>query len=154
MTIKKSYLDLVTFLEENKAKKVSSILDEIYAMTKQSHKAKTFLLNDKGEVYAVFCYYHKQWELLDEVPYGVKASSTTGFNTMCKVGTSEWTKQNNAAKQVGSTVLTMLEQGDIQADEIAETKERLLEAAKQINTTNMPIGYQTEEDAEQAYLSK
>lgn len=154
MTVKKSYLELVTFLEENKNKKVASILDEIYKLTKQSHKAKTFLTNDKGEVYAIFCYYHKQWELIDDVPYGVKASSTTGFNTMCKVGTSEWTKQNNAAKQVGSTILTMLEQGDIQADEIAETKERLIDATKQINTANMPVGYQTEEDVEQAYLNR
>jgi len=143
MTIntKKAYVELVEFLEANKNKKVSSILNDIKAMTAQKANQKTFLTNDKGEVVAIYCYYHKQWELLADVEYGKKASSSTGFNTMCKVGVSNWTKQNNAVKKVGETVLTMLETGEIGADEIAETKERLIAEAKAVITDNMPQGF-------------
>jgi len=149
MTIntKKAYVELVEFLEANKNKKVSTILDDIKAMTAQKASQKTFLTNDKGEVVAIYCYYHKQWELLSDVEYGKKASSSTGFNTMCKIGVSNWTKQNNAVKRVGETVLSMLESGEIGADEIAETKERLIADAKAINTDNMPQGFESVDDA-------
>ena len=151
MTIKKSFVEVVSFLEANKNKKVSSILEEIYKMTEQSNKSKTFLLDSNGEVFAIYCYYHKQWELLTEVEFGKKASSTTGFNTMCKIGVSHWTKQNNAVKKIGETVLNMLENNEIQADEISSTKEKLTAEAKEINTDNMPIGYATEEEAIEAF---
>lgn len=151
MTIKKSFREVVSFLEANQNKKVSSILEEIYSMTSQKAMSRTFLTNDKNEVIAIFCYYHKQWELLDEVEYGKKASSTTGYNTMCKIGVSKWTKQNNAIKQVNSKVLEMLELGEITSDEISETKERLIAEAKQLDTEDMPIGYSSAEEALEAY---
>lgn len=151
MTIKKSYAEIVSFLEANKNKKVSTILDEIYEMTKTSTKSKTFLTNENGDIIAIFCYYHKQWELLDEVPYGKKASSTTGYNTMCKVGVSKWTAQNKAKKQVGEQILEALESGEIQADEINDTREAMLAKLNVIDETDMPIGYATEEDALEAY---
>lgn len=151
MTIKKTFVELVEFLETNKNKKVSTLLPEIYEMTKQKANAKTFLTNENNEVYAIYCYYHKQWELLEEVPYGKKASSTTGFNTMCKAGVSAWTRQNRKIKQVGDEVLDLLERGEIEADAINETKEKLLEKAREIDTTDMPVGYTTPEEAEEAY---
>lgn len=151
MTIKKSYAEIVAFLEANKNKKVSTILDEIYSMTSQKTQSKTFLANDKGEVFAIFCYYHKQFELLDEVDFGKKASSTTGYNTMCKIGVRHWTAQNKAVKQVGSTILEMLENNEIKADEISDKREELIAKAKEINTDDMPVGYQTAEEAYEAY---
>jgi len=148
MTIntKKVYVELVEFLETNKDKKVSTILDEIKAMTAQKASQKTYLTNKAGEVVAIYCYYHKQWEVLADVDYGKKASSSTGFNTMCKIGVSNWTKQNNAVKRVGETVLSMLESGEIGADEIAETKAKLIDEAKTINTDNMPQGFESTEE--------
>jgi hypothetical protein len=151
MTIKKSFTEIVEFLEANKNKKVSTILDEIYSITSQKSMSKTFLTNDKGEVFAIFCYYHKQWELLSEVDYGLKASSTTGYNTMCKIGVKHWTAQNKQAKEVGSRVLAMLEEGEISASEINETRERLLAETRTIITDDMPIGYNTAEDAFDMY---
>jgi hypothetical protein len=151
MTIKKSFAEIVSFLEANKNKKVSTILDDIYEMTAQKSQSKTFLTNDNGEVIAIFCYYHKQWELVSEVAYGKKASSTTGLNTMCKIGVSKWTKQNNTVKKVGEIVLEMLESGKISADEISLTKEKLITEAKEIDMTDAPVGYATPEDALEAY---
>jgi len=148
MTIitKKAYVELVEFLETNKNKKVSTILEAVKAMTRQKASQKTFLTDDKGEVIAIYCYYHKQWELLSDVEYGKKASSSTGFNTMCKLGVSKWTKQNRAVKQVGETVLSMLESGAIGADEIAEAKAKLINEAKQIDIESMPQGFETIEE--------
>lgn len=148
MTIKKSYAEIMSFLEANATKKVSTILadKDFLALVSQTKQAKTFLTDEQGEVIAIYCYYHKQWELLSEVEYGKKASSTTGYNTMCKVGVSKWTKQNNAVKQVGEQVLEMLEQGKIQASEIQSTKDALLANAKVIDTDDMPIGYATIDD--------
>jgi len=149
MTIitKKAFVEIVELLEKNKNKKVSTILGQIKEMTAQKSNLKTFAVDDKGAVVAVFCYYHKQWELVADVPYGKKASSTTGLNTMCKVGVSAWTKQNNAVKKVGSAVLALLEAGTIEATEIADTKERLIAEAKAINTEDMPEGFATSEEA-------
>ena len=148
MTIKKSYAEIISFLEANATKKVSAILadKDFLLLVSQTRQAKTFLTDEHGEVIAIYCYYHKQWELLSEVDYGKKASSTTGYNTMCKVGVSKWTKQNNAVKQVGEQVLEMLEQGKIQASEIQSTKDALLANAKIIDTDDMPIGYATIDD--------
>jgi len=148
MTIntKKAYVELVEFLEANKNKKVATILDEVKAMTRQKASQKTFLTNKAGEVIAIYCYYHKQWEMLSDVEYGKKASSSTGFNTMCKIGVSKWTKQNRAVKQVGSIVLSMLESGKIGTDEIAETKAKLVNEAKQIDVEDMPHGFDTIEE--------
>lgn len=148
MTIKKSYLELVSFLESNKNKKVSSILDEVKEMTKQKSNSKTFLLDQKGNVIAIFCYYHKQWELLEDVPYGKKASSTTGYNTMCKIGVSKWTKQNKNVKEVGTKILEMLESEELDPKDISSTKEKMIEDARVIDIDDMPIGVQTIEELE------
>lgn len=153
MTIKQNYVELVNFLQANANKKVSSIMPEILAMTQSKTQSKTFLTNEQGDIIAIFCYYHKQWELLDEVPFGVKAHSTTGYNTMCKQGVSSWTKQNNAIKKVGETVLQLLENGLINASEISAKKDELIAEAKQIDTTNMPIGYATADEALEAYAN-
>ena len=69
---------------------------------------------------------------------------------MCKVGVSKWTKQNNAVKKVGEAVLTLLESGDITANEIADTKERLIAEAKVIDEDKKPIGFDSSEEALEA----
>lgn len=147
---KKTFEEVVHFLEANRDKKVATIMDEIYELTARKANSKTFLVNEKGDVVAIYCYYHKQWELLSDVEYGKKASSATGFNTMCKVGVRHWTRQNNAVKQVGEKVLDLLDKGEIDASEIADTKERLIAEAKVINQEDMPAGYETLEEVTEA----
>ena len=149
MTIitKKAFVELVTFLETNKDKKVNTILEQIKEMTAQKANLKTFINDEAGNVVAIFCYYHKQWEIIADVEFGKKASSSTGFNTMCKVGVSKWTKQNNAVKAVNLTVLEMLEAEEITTEEISSAKEKLVAEAKTIDETDMPNGYLTAEEA-------
>lgn len=143
---KKAYVGLIEFLEKNAGKKVSSILEEVKAMCAQKNNLKTFLVDENKTVIAIFCYYHKQWELLSEVDYGAKASSATGYNTMCKIGVSKWTQQNKNVKAVEGRILAMLENEEITADQISETRETLQAEAREIDTTDMPVGYATIED--------
>jgi len=146
---KKAYQDIVGFLEFNKDKKVSTILPKILEMTKQKNNLKTHIVHD-GKVVAIFCYYHKQWELLKNVAYGKKASSATGFNTMCKVGVSKWTRQNNAVKKIGTDILTMLENGELDQVDISDKKAELLAKAKEIDVEDMPDGFETLEEVQEA----
>lgn len=142
---KKAYKDIVDLLIEKKSQKIETVLPKILQMTEQKNNLKTHLLH-QGKVIAIFCYYHKQWELLSDVEYGKKASSATGYNTMCKLGVSKWTKQNNAVKKVNATILEMLEAGKLETKDIADVKTKLIEQAKVIDTTDMPKGYDTAED--------
>jgi len=149
MTIntKKAFIPLVEFLKENENKKVSTILADILKMTEARVQQSTSVSDEDGNVIAIFCYYHKQWELVKDVEYGKKASSSTGYNSMCKIGVSKWTKQNTKVKKVGNTILELLEAGEITTDEIADTKERLITEAKVLDETDKPEGFETSEEA-------
>lgn len=144
----KNYTDLATLLSENSKARISTYAEQILLLAKPiTRNAKTSMRKD-GEVVAIFCYYHKQWELLSEVDYGKKASSNTGCNTMCKAGVNAWTRQNNTIKQIGSTILSLLENDKINVNEISTTKTRLEAEARIIDISTKPIGYNDSEIAE------
>ena len=105
-TIKKDFVALIAFLEENKNKKVSTILEEAKLMCTKKTNDKTFETDSEGNVTKVFCYYHKQWEDVSECEYGPKKNTASGLNTMCKVGVSNWTKQQRLAKKAKEALLT------------------------------------------------
>lgn len=132
--IKVSYKELVEFLEANKNKKVSTLMPSILEMVTSKTIAKTFKTNDEGEVTRIFCYYHKEWEDITLVPYGNKKSSSTGYNTMCKEGVSNWSKQQRIAKQATSELLTSLANGDIAIEDLNTHKD----AIEQARTTITP----------------
>jgi len=124
MTIKKAYIDIIALLEANKSKKVSTILEEVTQLASSKVATKTFRTNEAGEVTEIFCYYHKEWELVSEHEYGAKASSATGLNSMCKVGVNAWTKQQRVAKQEKEELLMRVASGEVEpanlTDELAK----------------------------------
>lgn len=146
MTIKKAYVELVELLEANKGKKVSTILDDIIELCSSKTQGSTVIRDAEGNVIAIFCYYHKQWELLSSTPYGAKASSATGFNTMCKVGTSKWTKQQRLAKQANANILTDVAKGTIEPSDIVTLQADIEHNRKVIDQTDMPEGFASEDD--------
>lgn len=148
MTIKKAYVELVNFLEANKDKKVATLLDSILEMCESKKQSQTFLKDEEGNVIAIYCYYHKQWELLSEVPYGSKANSSTGFNTMCKVGTSKWTKAQSDAKKAKAELLDNVASGKIEPSSLTKLMSDIEEKRQEIDTTEMPNGYASLEDLE------
>ena len=146
MTIKKPFVSLVNFLETNKDETVSSILEEVLLMCESKKTTSTVITNSDNEVVAVFCYYHKQWELVSEVEYGSKINTTSGLNTMCKVGVSKWTKKQRDAKKSKEELLTNVASGDIQVSEILKLQDDIEVTRLTMDTEDMPIGYESEEE--------
>jgi len=145
MTIKKSYTDIVEFLQANENKKVSSIMAEVLLMAESKKQSSTHLMNDDGTVFAIFCYYHKQWEIVADVEYGSKANTVTKLNTMCKIGNSKWTKKQRDAKTAKSELLDNVANGSIQPSDIAIMMTDIESNRLTMDTTDMPIGYADEE---------
>lgn len=145
MTIKKSYIEVVEFLKANENKKVSSILAEVLLMAESKKASSTYLMNEKDEVIAIFCYYHKQWEFVNDVAYGSKANTATGLNTMCKVGTSMWTKKQRDAKRAKDALLDKIGTGEILPEELKQHQDDIESNRLSMDTTDMPIGYTAEE---------
>ena len=129
---KKVFVELVALLEANKGKKVSTILPEVMELVSAKVQTKTFRLDDAGNVTEIYCYYHKQWEDVAEVPYGKKASTASGLNTMCKEGTSNWTKQQRLAKLAKAKLLDLVASGEVEPGELPERLEEIEEARKVI----------------------
>lgn len=153
MTIKKQYEDIVTFLQENPNKKVSSILEQVKAMCESKTKGRTFAKDENGEVVAIFCYYHKQWEMLADVEYGSKKSSSTGLNTMCKKGVRGWTRTQKLMRDLDISLLSKVVAGEIEASEvstfktnkIAETKENVAKDEKVIELNSVEESWLVEQ---------
>ena len=135
-TIKKDFVSIVAFLEENKTKKVSTILEELKGMCSKKTNDKTFKVDDNGEVTHVFCYYHKQWEAISEVTYGPKKNTASGLNTMCKEGVSNWTKQQRIAKKAKEELLTKIGLGELLVENLQEEQD-LIEVER---TKIIPLG--------------
>lgn len=77
------------------------------------------------ELIAVYCYYHKQWELVSHIEYGKKSGTKTGLNTMCKEGTSAWTKQYRKSQKLKDELAQKLLRDEITKDEYAEQYEAI-----------------------------
>jgi hypothetical protein len=119
--IKKAYVELHSLLEANANKKVSTImpllLELMSAKSGGGTVGNTFKKDEDGNVTHVFCYYHKEWEAVADVEYGSKKGTATGLNTMCKVGVSNWTKQQRMFKKSEDEVLAKILSGEITVDE-------------------------------------
>jgi hypothetical protein len=148
MTIKKQFVELVELLESNKDKKVSSLLDQVIAMAESKKKDSVVIKNADGTIKAIYCYYHKQWELLEEVEYGSKKSSASGFNTMCKLGVSAWTAKQVKAKADKEEILIGVQNGEIDPSEIKFKLDEVEAIRKTFgqDDEDKPIGYANEEE--------
>ena len=137
MAIKKQFTELHAFLEANKNRKVSTILDELTEMMSGSARAdKTFIKDADGNITHIYCYYHKVWEALDEHAYGLKKNSTTGYNTMCKAGVNQWSKQQRVAKQAKELVLEQVASGELNAGDIKAKLDEIESARTEIVFTD------------------
>ena len=150
-SIKKDFVALVELLQANENKKVSTLLPQILELcTKKqsggSDIGKTFIKDADDKVVAVFCYYHKKWELVDAVEYGAKANTATGLNTMCKEGTSQWTKAQRTAKKAESELLTKLANGEFTIDELPTKQAEINEAKGAIIPRQDGHGFDTFEE--------
>lgn len=134
--VKKQFEELYTLLVDNKNKKVATILPQLVELMQKknnaSGQANTFLKDDEGNVTHIFCYYHKKWEDVTIAEYGSKKGTATGYNTMCKEGVSNWTKQQRVKKQSEAGLLTKVISGELMPDELPAEQARLSDEAKVI----------------------
>lgn len=135
--VKKAYAELIAFLEANSDKKVKSILADAIAMCSAKTgggggAATTFVKNEAGEVIAVRDFYFQTWLDPKIIPFGGKASSATGLNSMCKAGVSKWTKAQRTFKQAQEALLKDVASGAVAATDISAKLNELEEARKAI----------------------
>ncbi len=116
MTIKKGFVEVYNILVKNENKKVSEILDDLLVIMTSLQRDKNHFEDDFG--LHMFCYYHKEWELVSQVEYGSKVNTATGLNSMCKVGTNQWTKQQREFKKDRSNLLDLVANGELAIEEI------------------------------------
>jgi len=117
-TIKKGYTDLYAILLANADKKVKTVMDLLIPIMESQQRDKNHYIDEDGRL-VIFCYYHKQWEWVDQVPYGKKANTVTKLNTMCKVGTNQWTKQQREFKSAGTDLLELVASGELLPEDIS-----------------------------------
>lgn len=130
-TIKKAFAPIISVLSAamlaDPEATIASIFDEVEGLAAAKTgagggKASTFHRNDDGVVVAVKCYYLNKWLHLgaEGVEFGEKKSSASGLNSMCKFGTSQWTKQNNAAKKAKTDLLAEVAAGTVDGADVPE----------------------------------
>lgn len=153
MNVKKQFEEIYAILEENRNKKVATIMPQlIELMSRKSNSsgmANTFLKDESGQVVAVYCYYHKKWEIVADVEYGSKANTATGLNTMCKEGVSNWTKQQRIKKVAEADLLTKVTAGELAVENIGAEREKIAEEAKVIVPREDGQGYEYLEELEE-----
>ena len=91
--------DLILFLDKNKEKKVSSVIDEVREMcSKMGGSGDSVSLYDKNnKLVGLKCWYFEKWCCVVEgddrfIIFGLKVKNSSGFNNMCKLigGASLW----------------------------------------------------------------
>lgn len=121
--IKKGYTELHALLLANVDKKVKSIMPMLEALMEAQVRDTASRETPYG--LEIFCYYHKQWELITQVEYGSKANSTTGYNTMCKIGTNMWTKQQRDKKNAEAKLLEAVRNNEVTVEQLPAMLDKL-----------------------------
>lgn len=146
--IKKAFIAIVAVLQDNEDAKVRDILPQVIELASAKTgggggKATTFHKDDNDVVVAILCYYHKLWMSPNDVEFGEKKSSATGFNSMCKDGVSKWTKQQRDTKKARDALLTDIASGEIEATDLPALLAEIEEAADAIIPREDGYGYET-----------
>lgn len=151
MNVKKGYEEIAELLMANENKKIKTIMPQLLELMQKKNNASglanTFIKDAEGNVIAVFCYYHKKFELISEVQYGSKKGTATGLNTMCKEGVSRWTKQQRIKKQSEAGLLTKIVNGELTAEDIPTAQAEIAETAKLIEPREDGHGYDEADEA-------
>lgn len=151
--IKKQFSDIYEFLVKNQEKKVRDILPMLTKIMSSKNQERTYLAIN-GNIIAIYCYYHKKWELVDYIEYGKKASTATGLNTMCKEGVRMWTRQQNEAKKQKEVLLAKIATGQINTEKLNEALRQLEAERAKIEPLPKELNkysFETKEEALEAF---
>lgn len=145
MSTKKVFIEMVAYLESHKDSKIADILktEEFLELIVAKKNSNTVLKDENDNIVAIYCWYHKRWELLSEVEYGSKASHHTGYNTMCKIGVNKWTKQQATAKAAKSELLDKVAEGEVEVKDVQKLIDEIEDARNAIDMKDAPKGTKT-----------
>lgn len=149
MAIKKAFVPVMEFLNENANRKVKDILpdlEELCSAKGAGGSASTFHRDEAGNVVAIKDYYYGQWMPTSHVEFGAKAGSASGFNTMSKEGVSNWSRQQREYSKGKEELLGLVAAGEVAPDAIQAELEKLEENRKRIVPRADGIGFETLED--------
>lgn len=150
-TIKKAFVPIMSLLAAAMGQEVTQELyDQAEALTcaktgNGGSQATSFHKDDEGNVVAIRCSYFQQWFKPSEVEFGLKASSASGFNPMCKAAVSAWTKQQADFKKAKEALLEDVVNGDLEPGDITAKIEEL-EEARTTTVAHDFTGYESLED--------
>ena len=130
-TIKKPFVEIHKILINNLNKNVNEIMDLLEPIMEAQVRDKCHRTNENGDL-EIFCWYHKEWEVVGEVEYGSKKNTSTGYNTMCKIGVNQWTKQQREFKKAKNELLDQVMEGTIEPNELNGLIEELEEERDKI----------------------
>lgn len=156
--IKKVFHPIFKFLQANPLATVDTILNQLISLAKAStggegRSANTSLRHPStNELIAVRCYYHDKWELVESSDFGIKVSSATGLNNMCKEGNAAWTKQQTQGKKDELAILDNIMSEKITVAEVPAIRDAIKTARDLITARKDATGYDTKEDAWNAFL--
>lgn len=123
MTIKKAFQDIVEYLQTNDTCIVADVLPHILSLASAKAgggKCSAHHRDDEGNVVAIRCFYHGTWMDPRVVEFGKKVSSASGLNSMCKEGSSKWTKQQRDAKKAKEQLLMEVASGELDPSDLAQ----------------------------------
>lgn len=142
MAIKKAFIDVFAFLQANENKKVGTILDDVRELCSAKGAgaggASTIHRDEDGNVVAIHDYYFKKWLPVEFVEFGSKANSASGFSTMCKLGTSLWTKQQRDFKKGKEALLDAVASGEVAPGDIQDRLDQLEAARSHVEPYPVP----------------
>lgn len=116
--IKKSYVEIINFLEANKNKKVDTILDQLKSMCETKVTTKTFRTDEDGNTTEIFCWYFKEWMPVEE--FAPKKNTASGYNQMCRNGVRVWTKKQRDSEKLKLSLHEQHVTGEITLDELQD----------------------------------
>lgn len=151
--VKKAFQPIINLLQANLDEKVSDVIEQVIELTAAKSRAggaQTFHRDEDGNVVAIFDYYFKKWMPLSHIEFGKKANSASGYNTMCKEGVSNWTKQQREFKSGQTQLLEELMESAITQEEAQERNAALEEAKNRIVPHSTGIGFETLEECLEA----
>ena len=154
MTIKKAFIGVHALLLANEDKKVKTVMPELVEIMSAKGAgggASSVHRNEAGDVLGILDYYFKVWLPVEYVEYGAKANSASGLNTMCKLGTSLWTKQQRDFKKGKENLLDEVAAGNVLPTDIQSELDALEEARGFIADYPIPeLAFGSAEDLEAA----
>ena len=150
--IKKAFVPIIAMLTAAVAAETcaQTVLDDVTTLVTAKTgagggKATAFHRVD-GVVVAIKCYYHKVWMDPRVVDFGLKATSPTGLNNMCKDGVSKWTKQQRESKVAEAKLLDDVIAGDLLPADIEEAKAEIALNSSRIEPREDGYGFAELED--------